>query len=71
MPVFALAKDSHPTKAQQAALCACIWQSLSKWERDISQNIAKEKQSEVPESDVRTFIPRFSGAFEKCGGMKL
>lgn len=71
LPVFTLGKNSNPTKAQEAALCACIWQSLGEWERKVSEKIAKGKESEVSALHMRAFPSRFGSAIEKCGGMKL
>jgi hypothetical protein len=71
LPVFTLGKNSNPTKAQETALCACIWQSLGKWEREVSEKIAKGKVSEVSALHMRAFPSRFGSAIEKCGGMKL
>ena len=71
LPVFTLGKNSNPTKAQEAALCACIWQSLGEWEREVSEKIAKRKESEVSALYMRAFPSRFGSAIEKCGGMKL
>lgn len=47
LPVFTLGEKSNPTKAQEAALCACIWQNLGSWEREVSEKISKGKESEV------------------------
>lgn len=71
LPVFTLGENSHPTKAQEAALCSCIWKILGSWEREVSEKIAQGKQSEVSEMSMRAFMPRFGSALEKCGGMKL
>lgn len=71
LPVFTLGENSQPTKAQEAALCTCIWQNLGSWEREASKKIAQGKQSEVSEMHMRAFMPRFGSALEKCGGMKL
>lgn len=71
LPVFTLGEKSNPTEAQEAALCACIWQNLGSWEREVSENIAKGKESEVSQLHLRAFPARFGSAIEKCGGMKL
>lgn len=71
LPVFTLGENSQPTKAQESALCACIWQNLGGWEREVSKNIAEGKTSMISELHMRAFPPRFMSALEKCGGMKL
>lgn len=71
LPAFTLGEKSNPTKAQEAALCACMWQNLGSWERDVSAKIAKGRESEVSQMHLRAFPPRFGSALEKCGGMKL
>jgi hypothetical protein len=71
LPVFTLGEKSNPTKEQQAALCACIWQNLGSWERRVSEKISQGKESEVSEIHIRAFPSRFGSAIEKCGGMKL
>jgi hypothetical protein len=71
LPVFTLGEKSNPTKEQQAALCACIWQNLGSWERRTSENIGQGKVSEISELHLRAFPSRFGDALEKCGGMKL
>lgn len=71
LPTFTLGEKSNPTKAQEAALCACVWQNLGGWERDVSMKIAKGRESEVSQVHLRAFPARFGSALEKCGGMKL
>lgn len=70
LPVFTLGKDSHPTKTQEAALCACIWNELGTWERGVSEPIYAH-ESAVSEFYQRAFIARFGAAVDKCGGMNL
>ena len=71
LPTFTLGEKSNPTKVQEAALCACIWQNLDGWEREVSEKIAKGKEREVSQMHMRAFPSRFGSAIEKCGGMKL
>ena len=71
LPVFTLGKNSNPTKAQEAALCTCIWQSLGKWEREVSEKLAQGKESDVSALHMRAFPSRFGSVIKKCGGMKL
>jgi hypothetical protein len=71
LPVFTLGEYSNATKAQEAALCACIWQSLGAWERRVSEKIATDNVSEVSPIYIRGFTSRFGSAVEKCGGMEL
>ena len=71
LPVFTLGESSQSTKAQEAALCACIWQNLGGWKREVSEKIARGKTSEISEMYMRAFPPRFMSALKKCGGMKL
>ena len=71
LPVFTLGENSQPTKEQETALCACIWQNLGRWEREVSKKIAEEKTSEISELHMRAFPHRFMSVVEKCGGMKL
>ena len=71
IPVFTLGEKSNPTKAEEAALCACIWQNLGSWERKTSEKFAQGKESEVSAMHKRAFPSRFGSAVEKCGGMKL
>lgn len=71
LPVFTLGENSQPTKMQEATLCACIWQNLGGWEREVSEKIARGKTSEISKMHMRAFPPRFMSALEKCGGMKL
>jgi hypothetical protein len=69
LPVFGLGENSHPTKAQEAPLCACIWNQLGPWERRVSEQMFAH--TDVSEFYTRAFISRFGAAVEKCGGMKL
>jgi hypothetical protein len=69
LPVFTLGERSHPTKAQEAALCACIWNQLGPWERRVSEQMFAH--TDVSEFYMRAFNSRFGAAVEKCGGMKL
>jgi len=71
LPVFTLGEKSNPTKAQETALCTCIWNGLGSWEREVSEKIAARKESEVSEMQLRAFSSRFGGALEKCGGIQL
>lgn len=71
LPVFTLGENSNPTKEQQAALCACIWQDLGSGDRKISEKIVQGNESEVSEMQMRAFSTRFGAAVEKCGGMNL
>jgi len=71
LPVFTLGEKSNPTKAQEAALCTCIWENLGSWERRASEKIAAGKEDEVSWMHKRAFPARFGAAVEKCGGMKL
>ena len=71
LPQFTLGLNSKPTKAQEVALCSCIWQELGNWEHETSEKISQGKESEVSELYMRAFPYRFGSAVEKCGGMKL
>lgn len=71
LPVFTLGKNSKPTEAQEADLCACIWDNLIGWEREVSEKVAQGKGSEVDQMQLRAFPLRFKSALEKCGGTKL
>lgn len=71
LPVFSLGEKSNPTKAQEAALCSCVWKNLKGWEREVSKKFSEGKQSEISEMHMRAFPPRFGSAIEKCGGMNL
>lgn len=71
LPVFTLGEKSNPTKAQEAALCACIWENLGSWERQTAEQLSQGKESEVSALNMRAFPARFGGVIEKCGGMKL
>ena len=71
LPVFTLGKNSNPTKAQEIALCACIWKNLGAWARTASEKIVKGQASEVSWLHMRAFPSRFGQVFQKCGGMKL
>jgi hypothetical protein len=69
LPVSTLGERSQPTKAQEAALCACIWSELGTWEKRTSEQILAHEN--VSEFYSRAFMSRFGAAVEKCGGMKL
>src|SRR5690554_6742507 len=71
LPIFTLGEKSNPTKEQETALCACIWQNLGGWERDVSTKVAKGRESEVSQMHLRAFPARFGSALKQCGGMKL
>lgn len=71
LPVFTLGEYSNPTKTQEEKLCACIWENLGGWEREVSEKLAQGKESEVSALHMRAFPPRFGSAIEKCGGMEL
>lgn len=71
LPVFTLGEKSNPTKAQETALCTCIWNTLGGWEPEVSEKVAAGNESEVSEMHLRAFPSRFGSAIEKCGGMQL
>jgi hypothetical protein len=71
LPVFTIGENSNPTKDQESALCACIWNSLEQSDRVTSENIRQSKESQVSASELQDFIRSFRDALEKCGGMKL
>lgn len=71
LPTFTLGEKSNPTKEQEAALCACIWQNLGGWERDVSTKIVTGRASEISQMHLRAFPDRFGSVLEKCGGKKL
>lgn len=71
LPIFTLGEKSNPTKIQEKALCACVWQNLGGWEREVSEKIRQGKQSEISWLHTRAFPSRFMSALEKCGGIKL
>ena len=70
LPAFTLGEHSKPTKDQEAALCSCIWNSLGRWEREVSVKIVQGKESEVSWIQMQGFPTRFGEAITKCGGMK-
>jgi hypothetical protein len=55
LPVFTLGENSQPTKAQETTLCACIWQNLGGWEREVSKKIAEGKTSDISTLHMRAF----------------
>jgi hypothetical protein len=69
LPEFTLGQKSHPTTAQETALCACIWNELGPSGREISERIYAHKESEISEADLGAFAPRFGATVKKCGGM--
>jgi hypothetical protein len=71
IPVFTLGKNSHPTVDQESGLYTCIWNGLSQSDRATSANIRQGKESQVSQSELQAFLPRFGKILEKCGGMKL
>jgi hypothetical protein len=71
LPEFTLGEGSHPTKDQEAALCACIWSSLNQPDKATSQDIRERKLTDASSPEVQTFTRHFGDALEKCGGMKL
>jgi len=62
LPVFTLGENSNPTKDQESALCACIWNGLDQSDRVTSENIRQGKESQVSASDCK----RLRGASEMC-----
>jgi hypothetical protein len=71
LPVFTLGKNSNPTKDQESALCACIWNGLDQADRVTSENARQGKESELSTSELRMFAARFGDVVRKYGGMKL
>ena len=71
LPVFTLGENSHPTKAQEKTLCACIWENLGKWERETAAKFKEGRDSDIPWIYKQGFPSRFKNALEKCGGVKL
>jgi hypothetical protein len=71
LPVFTLGEHSNPTKDQEAALCACVWNNLGTWERRTSEQMVQGKESEISWVDAQGFPSRLGKAIEKCGGMNL
>ena len=69
LPEFTLGPTSNPTKDQQSALCACIWNHLGDWERRTAEQIV---HGPLPsEFYQKAFVPRFGTALKDCGGMNL
>jgi len=70
LPEFTLGRESNPSDAQLATLCACIWSKLPEggWEREVS---AKLRRGEDPGWRGRAFGQRFGAAVDACGGRSL
>ena len=71
LPVFTLGPQSHPTKEQESALCACIWSQLGDWGRAMSEKVAARKNSDVSGLSTFAFTAKFGSAVYSCGGGKL
>jgi hypothetical protein len=71
LPIFTLGENANPTKAQKAALCACIWKNLGRWEREVSQKIQQGEDAEISWLHKRAFPYRFGQAVKKCGGSDM
>ena len=71
LPIFTLGEKTNPTKAQEKALCACIWKNLGNWEREASEKFRQGKESEVSSLHQLGFPSRFRSAIQKCGGMNF
>jgi hypothetical protein len=71
LPEFTLGPQSNPTAEQEAALCACIWERLGSWEKDVAAKLAAEQTSDIDSIQLRAFPSRFGKALKQCGGMEL
>jgi len=72
LPVFTLGRESNPTKAEEEALCSCIWESLDhKWEREMANDMKQGISKAKDDWRFRGFMSRFGDAISKCGGMEL
>lgn len=71
LPIFTLGEKTNLTRAQERALCACIWNNLGKWEREASENFRQGKEAEVSSLHKLGFPSRFRSAIQKCGGMNF
>jgi hypothetical protein len=71
LPEFSLGVDSHPSPAEQEALCRCIWEALGSWERRVAKQLAQGQTSEISAMHRQAFPSRFGTAVRGCGGMQL
>jgi hypothetical protein len=71
LPQFTLGPKSHATKAQAAALCACIWAHLTGPEQHTSEQIAHHKMDAIAEADMEAFPAQFAAGIQGCGAAKL
>jgi hypothetical protein len=71
IPEFTLGRNSHPSKAQVQQLCGCIWDHMSKWEKETSRAIVEGRENEVSYLHMRAFPTRFGQRVEECGGKDL
>ena len=71
LPEFTLGPQSNPSADQEADLCACIWQRLGAWEKEVAVKLAAQETADIDSIQLRAFPSRFGKALEQCGGMQL
>jgi hypothetical protein len=71
VPEFTLGAESHPSKAEVANLCTCVWNKLGSWEKDAARAISQGREGEVSALNKAAFPSRFGKAVRECGGMDL
>ena len=71
IPEFSLGPASNPSKDDVSQLCACIWENLGSWEREVAKAATEGREGDISDLHMRAFPSRFGSAVEKCGGMDL
>ena len=71
IPEFRLSAPESPSAAEIEALCRCIWELMSDWERNTAIAYVEGRDADIPEADRRSFPARFSGRVRECAGMGL
>ena len=71
IPEFRLTAPDSPSAADMEALCRCIWELMSDWERNTAIAYVEGRDSDISEADRRSFPTRFSGRVRECAGMGL
>lgn len=66
IPEFTLGGDTVLSSARKEEICACIWNSLEDWAKEISIPIVNNQEESISETKLRLFIGEFRRKLEAC-----
>ena len=71
IPDFRLNYDANPSEKEVNALCICISDKLTGWEKDTAIKLTNGREEEISHVHMATFPAIFGKTISECGGEKL